>query len=100
VDELAKHLKTAKEVIHFVKDHQMPLSIFREISKKELVLPAETRYASALVTVSRYAECADELEQLFASTKFKDWHKKQDADLRAKGDALKLVVNNAAFQSG
>jgi hypothetical protein len=59
VDELKEHLALVKRVIHFVKDHQMPLSIFREFSHVELILPGETRYASAVVTVARHAQCVD-----------------------------------------
>jgi hypothetical protein len=96
--------KREVELLHQVLGVQSP----RPASATELLPPGWLRHwlhslrrlevQAPVVTVAWYAECADELEQLFASTKFKDWHKKQDADLRAKGDALKLVVNDAAFQ--
>jgi hypothetical protein len=63
------------------------LAMFRAISDKELLLPGETRYASAVVAVARHAQCVDPLEQLFASQHWhKDWHKKQDRGLR--GEAI------------
>jgi hypothetical protein len=99
VNELKEHLALVKRVIHFVKDHQMPLSIFREFSHVELILPGETRYASAVVTVLLATlSVLTHSSKLFASQKYKDWHKNQGKALREESDELKKVVNDAAVQ--
>jgi hypothetical protein len=63
---LVQALAKVKRVMHFIRDRQKPLAIYRLIAKKALVLPGETRYGSAVLTTMRFVTQIGACDEMFS----------------------------------
>ena len=96
VEALAK----VKRVVHFIRDRQKPLGIYRSIAKKALMLPGETRYGSAVLTIMRFVTQIDAAcDEMFSCAEYKKWLKTQDRDVQSESAACRAIANDPAFGS-
>jgi hypothetical protein len=71
VPALRDALAKVKAVVNFIRDRQKPLAICRSHAKKEVILPGETRYGSAVLCICRIAAGLDWLDTTFSCTEYK-----------------------------
>jgi hypothetical protein len=75
VPALVEALAKVKRVVHFIRDRQKPLAIYRFIAKKALMLPGETQYGSAVLTIMRFVTQIDACDEMFSCAEHKKWLK-------------------------
>lgn len=66
----------------FITKYQKVQHLYRTMADKELLKPAETRFAYFFVVVSRLYEVRPALEKLFTNDAFRTWLDSQRADIR------------------
>jgi hypothetical protein len=99
VPSLVEALAKVKRVVHFIRGRQKPLGIYRSIAKKALVLPGETRYGSAVLTIMRFVTQIDACDEMFSCAEYKKWLKTQDRDVQSESAACRAIANDPAFGS-
>ena len=99
VPSLVEALAKVKRVVHFIRDRQKPLGIYRSIAKKALMLPGETRYGSAVLTIMRFVTQIDACDEMFSCAEYKKWLKTQDRDVQSESAACRAIANDPAFGS-
>ena len=63
----------AKSLVTFIRKHQVPGAIFRKYSKLALIKPGDTRFATALLMVSRLVQVKSALLSMLNDDKYKAW---------------------------
>ncbi|KAL0910117.1 hypothetical protein M5K25_021057 [Dendrobium thyrsiflorum] len=97
--ELPQHkhaLTKAKKITKFIYNHSWVLALMRKFSKKKILRPAATRFATAYLTLESMLDARQPLEAMFTSTQWLScaWAKK------AKGKEIrKIVLNDRFWQS-
>ena len=107
-DIFLKPFTEAWDVIKFITNHSKSHSIFREIAADpktwidrvipsfcELIKFGDTRFASRLLLLKRYHSLRIVVEALVADIGYKLWLDKQDKDTKAKGEEIRITVQNS-----
>ncbi|KAL0913450.1 hypothetical protein M5K25_016912 [Dendrobium thyrsiflorum] len=97
--ELPQHknaLTKAKKITKFIYNHSWVLALMRKFSKKEILRPAATRFATAYLTLESMLDARQPLEAMFTSTQWLScaWAKKAEGK-----EIRKIVLNDRFWQS-
>ncbi|XP_020682348.1 uncharacterized protein LOC110099509 [Dendrobium catenatum] len=86
-------LSRAKKITKFIYNHSWVLSLMRKFSKKEIIRPATTRFATSYLTLQSLMEVRQPLEAIFISTEWLNsaWGKKSD------GNEIRKIILNDKF---
>ncbi len=100
-------IKTAKEIVKFLRAHHKTLKLTREAAKelpiesvghgKELLLPGDTRFGTQVIMAGRLLELKEAVIEVVNSTAFKDWYGTKGPDKRASAKDVKASCNCATF---
>ncbi|KAL0923237.1 hypothetical protein M5K25_007284 [Dendrobium thyrsiflorum] len=73
-------LSKAKKITKFIYNHSWVLSLMRKFSKKEIIRPATTRFATSYLTLQSILDVRQPLEAMFTSTQWLNsaWGKKPE----------------------
>ena len=63
------------------------------------MLPGETRYGSAVLTIMRFVTQIDACDEMFSCAEYKKWLKTQDRDVQSESAACRAIANDPAFGS-
>ncbi len=63
----------ARRVCLYIRNHHVPMALFREASKLQLLMPADTRFACNLLMIQRLIEVRPALEQVVRDPIFMDY---------------------------
>ena len=66
-------VKEAKQVIKFIRNHQHTDKKFKELSHLALLLPADTRFATAFIMIQRLLAVKESVEEVCSGTEFAAW---------------------------
>ncbi|XP_028554508.1 uncharacterized protein LOC114580607 [Dendrobium catenatum] len=97
--DLPQHKNTltkAKKITKFIYNHSWILALMRKFSKKEILRPAATRFATAYLTLESMLDARQPLEAMFTSTQWLScaWAKKAEGK-----EIRKIVLNDRFWQS-
>ncbi|KAL0919971.1 hypothetical protein M5K25_009065 [Dendrobium thyrsiflorum] len=97
--ELPQHknaLTKAKKITKFIYNHSWVLALMRKFSKKEILRPAATRFATAYLTLESMLDARQPLEAMFTSIQWLSctWAKKAEGK-----EIRKIVLNDRFWQS-
>ncbi|XP_028555461.1 uncharacterized protein LOC114580856 [Dendrobium catenatum] len=86
-------LSRAKKITKFIYNHSWVLSLMRKFSKKEIIRPATTRFATSYLTLQSLMEVRQPLEAMFTSTEWLNstWGKKSE------GKEIRKIILNDKF---
>ncbi|XP_028557074.1 uncharacterized protein LOC110108718 [Dendrobium catenatum] len=86
-------LVRAKKITKFIYNHSWVLSLMRKFSKKEIIRPATTRFATSYLTLQSLMEVRQPLEAMFTSTEWLNsaWGKKSE------GKEIRKIILNDKF---
>ncbi|XP_028550851.1 uncharacterized protein LOC110112362 [Dendrobium catenatum] len=89
-------LTKAKKITKFIYNHSWILALMRKFSKKEILRPAATRFATAYLTLESMLDARQPLEAMFTSTQWLScaWAKKAEGK-----EIRKIVLNDRFWQS-
>jgi hypothetical protein len=73
----ADHLKDARDVVHFIKNHHATSALFSKLSDVKLLAPSTTRFGFNLMMVQRLLRCEGALRTLVTSVEWRDWRNAQ-----------------------
>ncbi|KAL0906436.1 hypothetical protein M5K25_024931 [Dendrobium thyrsiflorum] len=73
-------LSKAKKITKFIYNHSWVLALMRKFSKKEIIRPATTRFATSYLTLQSILDVRQPLEAMFTSTQWLNsaWGKKPE----------------------
>ncbi|KAL0906334.1 hypothetical protein M5K25_024821 [Dendrobium thyrsiflorum] len=73
-------LSKAKKITKFIYNHSWVLALMRKFSKKEIIRPATTRFATSYLTLQSILDVRQPLEAMFTSTQWLNsaWAKKPE----------------------
>ncbi|KAL0923847.1 hypothetical protein M5K25_004626 [Dendrobium thyrsiflorum] len=84
-------LSKAKKITKFIYNHSWVLSLMRKFSKKEIIRPATTRFATSYLTLQSILDVRQPLEAMFTSTQWLNsaWGKKPEGK-----EVRRHILNN------
>lgn len=68
--QLSRAVMKAKKIANYIYNHGYVLALMRSLTKRELVRPAVTRFATANLTLESLLKSRQELEEMFVSRKW------------------------------
>ena len=63
----------ARRVCLYIRNHHVPMALFREASRLQLIVPAETRFACNLLMIQRLVEVRPALEEVVQHPTFTEY---------------------------
>ena len=98
IEDICKHeeidaiVKTSRELISFVMEHQSLLAEFRlHSNSRNLLRPGATRFATHFIAMSRMWKERAAILAMFASDAYKTWLSGQRGDARARANTLETT---------
>jgi hypothetical protein len=102
IDAVAAVIAEAAEVVHFVLNHHFTLAALTEVSTKTLYCPAETRFGTNVMMISRLLDMRDALSHMLVRINQARWNdklKKLQPAQRAIGATVRNHIKSDAFWS-
>ena len=94
----------AKEIVKFIRGHHYSLYLWREHAEHELLLPAETRFATSFIMADRLHNEKQSAVETVADRKWAQWlngtlegKKKRKKSYYAEATVIKTRINNDAW---
>lgn len=81
-------------LVVWVKRHQIPAALIKQLSTKALYIPGETRFGATLTCLERYLEIQPALKQMIAHKSFQEWVKRLDKKGRVKAAYAGFIINS------
>jgi hypothetical protein len=92
--KIAEAVQKCRAIVKWVRRHHLPHALYTKLSKKALLLPGATRFASSVLCVQRYLLVRVHLQQIVLSPAFKDWVAKQTAEKRGKAKYVVACIED------
>jgi hypothetical protein len=98
LDWVSSVIAEPRTVLKFITNHQKSLTLFRSLSKLELLKPGETRFATNFIMLQRMHEVKASLQQLVVSDAWGEWNQKSSHEM--EGEEVHDILTSAAFWKG
>eukprot|EP00253_Pinus_taeda_P004216 PITA_04216 len=86
-------VRRGKQISHFIFNHQLTLSLYRNNASRELLRPCDTRFATYYITIKRLVEEKGSIRGVFCNNEWEKSHLSKEA----KGKELEQVILGNAF---
>jgi hypothetical protein len=81
-------------LVVWVKRHQMPAALIKQLSDKALYIPGDTRFGATLMCLERYLEVQAALKQMIAHKALQEWVKRLDKKGRVMAAYAARIINS------
>eukprot|EP00253_Pinus_taeda_P014305 PITA_14305 len=86
-------VRRGKQISHFIFNHQLTLSLYRNNASRELLRPCDTRFATYYIIIKRLVEEKRSIRGVFCNNEWEKSHHSKEA----KGKELEQVILGNAF---
>ncbi len=84
LDWVSSVIAEARTALKFITNHHKSLTLFRSLSKLELLKPRETRFATNFIMLQRMHEVKASLQQLVVSDVWGEWNQKSSHEMEGE----------------
>lgn len=81
-------------VVVYVKRHQIPAAIFRQLSSVALYIPGDTRFGATVTCLGTYLEAQPSLKQMLSHKNFTAWVQRLPKETRIKAAYAESLIND------
>ena len=97
IDGIDELIEDVKFVINYVRNHSLPRSILRELSRLSMLVWCITRFGTVFICMDRLLELEIALRKLVLHEKWDVFFKKQYGDAKDKAVRFRNLVEDRSF---